>query len=211
MINMKCQNCHKPTERNSDICPHCGHKKRIINPSVIAGIFLTIMLFLILFYIVPFPNDLAVYDNNISPTENQIGIDDHDAKVDLIETAQQTVYTIYANENQGSAFLYDEHGFIITNAHVVEGSLSATVKTADGNEYTGSLIGYSNEIDVALLSVPELSGTTPFAFATDEKSEVGEEIIALGTPLGLENTATFGYVTGVNRTFNIPPHTSNNL
>src|SRR5699024_566977 len=79
------------------------------------------------------------------------------------------------------------------------------------NEYTGSLIGYSNEIDVALLSVPELSGTTPFALATDEKSVVGEEIIALGTPLGLENTATFGYVTRLNRTFNIPPHTFNNV
>src|SRR5699024_9334729 len=40
---------------------------------------------------------------------------------------------------------------------------------------------------------------------------IGEEVIALGTPLGLENTATFGYLTGVNRTFNIPPHTFTNV
>lgn len=206
---MKCHNCHKPTERNSKICPHCGHKKRVINPSVLIGTFLTISLFFILFFSAPFPNEL-VSKNNQSD-EHIIPLNHTNKRTQLIEFAQQTVYTIYTAQNQGSAFLYDAHGSVITNAHVVEGSLTATIKTVDGNEFAGKVIGYSNETDVALVSVPDLSGGNPFPLQKESESKIGEEVIALGTPLGLENTATFGYLTGVNRTFNIPPHTFTNV
>lgn len=206
---MKCQNCDKPTERNSKFCPHCGHKKRVINPSVIIGTLLTLILFLILFFSAPFPNEL-VSNNNLA-SENDVSVSYKNKKIELVEKAQQSVFTVYTGHNQGSAFLYDQYGSIITNAHVVEGSLTATIKTSDGYEYVGNVIGYSNEIDVALISVPELSGNNPFPLQKLSGSKVGEEVIALGTPLGLENTATFGYLTGVNRTFNIPPHTFTNV
>lgn len=206
---MKCQHCHKPTERNSEFCPHCGHKKRVINPSVIIGTLLSIILFLILFFSAPFPNELI--PNNNRTDENIIAVTQENKKNQLIEAAQQSVYTIYTAKNQGSAFLYDSHGSVITNAHVVEGALTATIKSVDGHEYNGNIIGYSDETDVALVSVPELSGDTPFPLQKKVESKIGEEVIALGTPLGLENTATFGYLTGVNRTFNIPPHTFTNV
>lgn len=206
---MKCQHCHKPTERNSQICPHCGHKKRVINSSVLIGTFLTISLFLILFFSAPFPNELV--SNNNRADENIVTVSHEHKKTRLVESAQQSVYTIYTAHNQGSAFLYDAHGSVITNAHVVEGALTTTIKTVDGNEYDGKVIGYSNETDVALVSVPELSGGNPFPLQKESESKIGEEVIALGTPLGLENTATFGYLTGVNRTFNIPPHTFANV
>src|SRR5699024_12400924 len=48
------------------------------------------------------------------------------------------------------------------------------------------IFGYSNEIDIALISVPELSGLTPFPLEKEDASKVGEEVIALGTPLGFE-------------------------
>lgn len=207
---MKCQNCHKPTERNSDICPHCGHKKRLFNPSIIVSVLFTIALFLTLFFSLPFPKELiSNNDNQIS--ENITTVQYENNRMSLVELAQTAVYTVYTRNNQGSAFLYDDKGSVITNAHVVEGSLTASIKTVEGNEYVGNVIGYSNEIDIALISVPELKNHTPFPLEKTTDSKVGEEVIALGTPLGWENTATFGYLTGVNRTFNIPPHTFNDV
>lgn len=204
---MKCQNCYKPIERKTKICPHCGHEKTFVNPSTIFGIILSVLLFLMLYFMVPFPNGLSPFELNEATTKTVTDLNESQSKVDLVEHAQDTVYTVYTDRNQGSAFLYDKNGYIVTNAHVVEGSFTATVKTKNGSEYTGEVIGYSDEVDIALISVPELKDRTPFALEKEANSEVEEEVIALGSPYGLESIATFGYVTGVNRTFNIPPHT----
>src|SRR5699024_924702 len=151
------------------------------------------------------------FKEKMSSNETVLELDYKKEKVEIVDVAQQTVFTVYTQDSQGSAFLYDEAGSIITNAHVVEGSLTALIKAGDGKEYMGNVIGYSNEIDIALISVPELSGLTPFPLEKEDASKVGEEVIALGTPLGFENTATFGFLTGINRTFNIPPHTFTNV
>lgn len=208
---MKCRYCDKPTERNGNYCPHCGRKKKIVTPSIVAGLLLTALLFFALFYLVPIPKELTSFKEKMNPSETVLKLENESEKVDIVDIVQQTVFTVYTPESQGSAFLYDEEGSVITNAHVVEGSLTALIKTADGSEYTGSVIGYSNEIDIALIFVPELSGLTPFPLEKEDASKVGEEVIALGTPLGFENTATFGFLTGINRTFNIPPHTFTNV
>lgn len=129
----------------------------------------------------------------------------------LIETALQSVYTVYSEFHQGSAFLYDEFGHVVTNAHVVEGSFQVTVTSKDGKEYEGKVIGYSNVTDVALIHVPELVGQIPFPIEKEASAHIGEEVIALGSPLGIENTATVGYLTGKDRNFNIPPHTFENV
>lgn len=205
MNKMKCHHCHKLLERNANYCPHCGKKRRKVSPSFIRGAVLATILYFALFYLIPFPQQL-IPDQTEKTAEHVVQLDDQSKRVELVEAAQRTVYTLYTNHTQGSAFLYDDQGHVVTNAHVVEGNLQVMVKTIDGNEYNGQVIGYSNEIDVALLSVPNLEGEEPFPLEKEKESNVGEEVVALGTPLGLENTATFGYLTGVNRTFNIPPH-----
>lgn len=204
---MECKNCQLPIENSSRFCPYCGKKQRG-SSRIIFGIGLTIILFLSIFYMIPFPTKDVSNDDKLNSHESNQLVE---LRMQLIEEAQQTVYTVYAEHNQGSAFLYDDEGSVITNAHVVEGSLSVTVKTADNREYIGKVIGYSNEIDVALIHVPELIGTEPFPLDKENESKVGLEVIALGTPLGLENTASFGYLTGVNRTFHLPPHTFENV
>lgn len=94
-------------------------------------------------------------------SESETSLDEQ-THVELIETALASVYTMYTNQQQGLAFLYDEHGHVITNAHVVEGSYYATVRSKAGFEYRGKVIGYPNEIDVALVHVPELAEEQPF-------------------------------------------------
>ncbi|WLV24018.1 trypsin-like peptidase domain-containing protein [Aciduricibacillus chroicocephali] len=130
---------------------------------------------------------------------------------DIISSAQQTVYTIYTDSAQGSGFLYDSKGHVVTNAHVVEGTINLEVKSKSGKSFSGKVIGYSNEIDVAVISVPELSGSVPYPIEKQSQLEIGEEVIALGSPLGMENTATMGHITGKDRNFTIGHYTYSNL
>ncbi|WP_368488578.1 S1C family serine protease [Clostridium sp. BJN0013] len=108
-----------------------------------------------------------------------------------------------AGKVAGSGFLYNTKGDIITNAHVVEGASSITVKMSDTTTYKGILIGKSNVTDVALVRVDKLKGKTPMKISKTGNVDIGDEIIALGSPLGLQNTATIGIISGLNRDFNI--------
>ena len=124
----------------------------------------------------------------------------------IIEESLSKVFTITNGTSQGSGFLINKNGDILTNAHVVEGNTSAIVKDHNGTEHQGTVIGYSNEVDIALIRVPNLANQTPLSLETTDKSQLGDEIIALGSPRGLENSATLGNISGVDRTFVIEPH-----
>ncbi|MBA9025635.1 S1C family serine protease [Peribacillus huizhouensis] len=130
---------------------------------------------------------------------------------DVIAEQQTKVYTIYTESAQGSGFLMNHKGDIVTNAHVVEGYVQAIVKNSDGSEYGGQVIGYSNNTDIAIIRVPELAGKEPMALETSNQTLIGEEVIALGSPHGLENTATIGYITGVGRNFYIGNRSYENI
>ncbi|MGM9931766.1 S1C family serine protease, partial [Pradoshia sp.] len=124
----------------------------------------------------------------------------------IIEESLSKVFTISNGTSQGSGFLINKNGDILTNAHVVEGNTSAIVKDHNGTEHQGTIIGYSNDVDIALIRVPNLANHTPLSLETTDKSQLGDEIIALGSPRGLENSATLGNISGVDRTFVIEPH-----
>ncbi|MGG3887969.1 trypsin-like peptidase domain-containing protein [Metabacillus fastidiosus] len=123
----------------------------------------------------------------------------------IINTSQEKVFTIFTDMGQGSGFLINKKGDILTNAHVVEGDINPVVRAKDGTEYEGRLIGYSNTTDIALIRVPALANHEPLPLETANPAKIGEEVIALGSPKGYENTATLGNISGVNRTFIINP------
>ncbi|KZZ84086.1 trypsin-like peptidase domain-containing protein [Bacillus sp. SJS] len=125
----------------------------------------------------------------------------------IIDGAQPKVFTILSDYSQGSGFLINNKGDVLTNAHVAEGSLYLTIRDNKGNDHNGTVIGYSNEIDIAIIRVDSLAGQTPLALEETNESKLGDEVIALGSPQGFENTATTGTISGVNRTFYIEPHT----
>ncbi|PYZ92707.1 peptidase S1 [Salipaludibacillus keqinensis] len=118
---------------------------------------------------------------------------------EVIADAQHCVYTIVTWGEQGSGFLYNEHGMVVTNAHVVQGAETATIITKNGNEYEGTLQGSSNRLDIAVLHVEEFEGREPFPMEVDEPFRTGEEVVALGSPGGVHNTATIGHITNTNR------------
>jgi serine protease Do len=125
---------------------------------------------------------------------------------EIIHEAQKLVVQIeVANGTMGSGFLYNNQGDVITNAHVVANTKEVKVKTADSKEFSGTVIGISSDTDVALVRVPGLAGVEPLKIAKDRKAEIGDEVLALGSPLGFQNTVTTGIISGIDRDFDLEP------
>lgn len=99
----------------------------------------------------------------------------------------------------GSGFIFTDDGYIITNYHVIEGANSVTVSTYDGTQYDAKIIGYDESNDVAVLKV-EAEGLTPVVIGSSSKLNVGDNVVAIGNPLGeLTFSLTAGAVSALNR------------
>ena len=106
---------------------------------------------------------------------------------------------------QGSGFVYDLEGRIITNNHVVEDADEIQVTFLDGTIVEATLVGTDPYSDMAVIDVdvPEYL-LFPVDFASSSKLLVGEQVIALGNPFGLENTMTVGIVSAIGRQMDAP-------
>ena len=94
----------------------------------------------------------------------------------------------------GSGFIVSADGFVLTNAHVVDGATEVTVKLTDKRDFKARVVGVDKRTDVALLKI-DASGL-PFVRTGDaERSKVGEWVIAMGSPFGFENTVTAGIIS----------------
>ncbi|HEU4327222.1 MAG TPA: trypsin-like peptidase domain-containing protein [Roseiflexaceae bacterium] len=101
---------------------------------------------------------------------------------------------------QGSGFLFDDQGHIVTNNHVVEDAEQFQVQFADGTTVLAELIGRDPDSDLAVLKVDELPpGTAPLPLANSREVLVGQTAIAIGNPFGLQNTLTVGVVSAIGR------------
>ncbi len=99
----------------------------------------------------------------------------------------------------GSGVIIDRDGQVLTNAHVVDGAASLTITLDSGSKVPGRIIGLDTVLDVALVRV-ETGGPLPAARLGDSSTiKVGDEVIAIGNPIGLDQTMTRGIVSGLNR------------
>jgi serine protease Do len=101
----------------------------------------------------------------------------------------------------GSGVIFDTSGLVLTNSHVVFGRQAITVTLDDGTMVPGEVVGSDPVFDVAVLRIPRPStGTLPVAvLGSSARLQVGEEVMALGNPLGLDQTLTRGIVSAINR------------
>ncbi len=107
--------------------------------------------------------------------------------------------------SQGSGFLFDDQGHIVTNNHVVENGSKFQVRFSDGTVLTARLVGGDPGSDLAVLKVDELPpGVAPLPLADSRTVEVGQRAIAIGNPFGLRNTLTIGVVSGIGRSLSGP-------
>ncbi|WP_062519793.1 S1C family serine protease [Demequina silvatica] len=101
---------------------------------------------------------------------------------------------------EGSGFIIREDGYILTNNHVVEGSDNDTVTVvmSDGSEHEGEVVGATADYDLAVVKIDE-EGLTPLVLGDSDELVVGDDVIAVGSPLGLESTVTTGIVSALHR------------
>ncbi len=98
----------------------------------------------------------------------------------------------------GSGFIISADGYILTNAHVVEGADEINVKLTDKRDFKAKVIGADKRTDVALIKI-EGSGLPVVKFGDPNKLKVGEWVVAIGSPFGFENTVTAGIVSAKGR------------
>jgi S1-C subfamily serine protease len=106
---------------------------------------------------------------------------------------------------EGSGFVIDKQGDIVTNQHVVSGASSIEVRFSDGTKASAQLVGADSATDVAVIRVSvDPSQLQPLAFGDSSRVQVGDGVIAIGSPFGLAGSVTSGVVSGVGRTVPSP-------
>lgn len=99
----------------------------------------------------------------------------------------------------GSGFILTEDGYIVTNYHVIENSTSISVALYDGSTYDAKIVGYDDSNDIAVLKI-EATGLTPVILGDSSQMYVGDQVLAIGNPLGeLTFSLTGGLISALNR------------
>jgi putative serine protease PepD len=130
----------------------------------------------------------------------------------IYKRARQGVVDITVNGNggkaEGSGFVIDKSGDIVTNQHVVSGGGSLLVRFADGTRAAAKVVGTDSASDIAVVRVSgvDSSKLQPLTFADSSKVQVGDEAIAIGSPYGLEDSLTAGVVSALGRSIAAPNH-----
>ncbi|MBR9701975.1 trypsin-like serine protease [Candidatus Pacearchaeota archaeon] len=152
--------------------------------------------------------------NNVKSLNTQVGsIDEQFSELDMeldelkasasadfsgiIEDAIKSVVTIKTDMSQGTGFIIDSEGYIITNYHVMKDAKSAGIFTYDGGTHAVRLIGKNEQMDLALLKIE--GNFDELKLDDSDDIEIGEKVIAIGNPLGLQFSVSEGIVSAVNR------------
>jgi S1-C subfamily serine protease len=140
---------------------------------------------------------------------------DEQAMIELFERSRDSVVYISTRQQvrdfwtrnvfsvprgTGSGFIWDEHGHVVTNFHVVEGASEAIVRLADGRDYRSALVGASPAHDIAVLRIGVgFKRPPPVPIGTSGNLKVGQKVFAIGNPFGLDWTMTTGIVSALDR------------
>ncbi len=124
------------------------------------------------------------------------------AFIDLYNRVNPAVVSITTDSGQGSGFVYDEQGHIVTNNHVVEGARAVFVTFADGTTVDATILGRDPGSDLAALQIDASEvALTAVSLANSDALQVGQIVIAIGNPFGLANTMTTGIISALDRMF----------
>ena len=99
----------------------------------------------------------------------------------------------------GSGFVFDDHGFIITNAHVVREASKIVVRLHDEREFEAEVIGADAKTDIAVIRIQGADNLVPVSLGDSDSLKVGEWVLAIGNPFGLDHTLTAGIVSAKGR------------
>jgi S1-C subfamily serine protease len=115
----------------------------------------------------------------------------------IIEDAIKSVVTIRTDVSQGTGFILTDDGYIVTNAHVLVGATYVQILTYEQGTINADMVGYDENLDIVLLKVE--GNYDPISLGDSNDVQVGEKVIAIGNPLGLQFSVSEGIVSAVNR------------
>jgi putative serine protease PepD len=125
----------------------------------------------------------------------------------IYRLAYKGTVEITAGQGQGSGFVYDAGGHIVTNEHVVDGASSVSVRFWNGKTLTARVMGTDASTDLAVLKVDApASQLFPLSLGDSSNLVVGDQVVAIGSPFGLEGTVTSGIVSALHREMTSPNH-----
>ena len=106
----------------------------------------------------------------------------------------------------GSGFIVDQDGSILTNHHVVENAEKITVKLADGREFEAEVVGQDSKTDIAVIKIDTKNNLSAAVLGDSDHLEVGEWVLAIGNPFGLDSSVTAGIVSAKSRIIGAGPY-----
>jgi serine protease Do len=112
----------------------------------------------------------------------------------------------YKAKSLGSGFVIDDSGYILTNNHVVENADEILVKLSSGKEFKAKVVGRDQKTDIALIEIKGADGLVPVVLGDSDALKVGQWVVAIGNPFGLEHTVTAGIVSAMGRHINQGPY-----
>ena len=181
----------------------------VIAIAIVAGILSGALSAVAVTNLMPDPVTQTGQEAAASPNANPVTdlrIDESSAVIAAVDKVTPAVVTIQTSgggflggaSGTGSGFIYDESGFILTNKHVVEGSQELLVILNDGRRFPGTVYGVDTLTDLAIVTI-EADGLPTAPVGVSAGLEPGQLAIAIGNPLGYENTVTTGVVSGLGR------------
>jgi len=116
----------------------------------------------------------------------------------VIEDSIPAVVSIQTDVGKGSGFIVESDGYIVTNYHVIKGANAGGVLTSNGNKHQIRIVGFSEDSDIAVLKI---NGTNfrKLRFGDSSQAKVGQKVIAIGSPAGLDFTVTQGIISATGR------------
>jgi putative serine protease PepD len=138
--------------------------------------------------------------SNTTPTS--VKVIDRSSLADIAAVIKPSVVSIQVPGAEGSGVVFNSNGYVVTNNHVVSGARGNTVQVifSDGKSATATIVGTDPKTDLAVVKVSGVSGLVPAKFGDSSTLRVGDTVLAIGSPLGLEGSVTSGIVSALNRT-----------
>ncbi|HEY6963003.1 MAG TPA: trypsin-like peptidase domain-containing protein, partial [Gaiellaceae bacterium] len=130
-------------------------------------------------------------------------------EIDATTTSQNSFPSGNGSQSaEGTGFVYDTNGDILTNEHVVDGATGVSVKFSDGSTYKATIVGTDPSTDVAVVHVnAPASKLVPLTLGDSSAAAVGDGVVAIGNPFGLDGTVTAGIVSALGREISAPDDT----
>ena len=187
-------------------------RKGIPSLSLVAGIVIGIFLYMNLGFLLP----QEARSREVTPRGDLTS--DEKSTIEIFENAAPSVVFITAKTRQnswflsrsgsqdvpsgtGSGFIWDESGHIVTNFHVIQSGTAFEVVLYDQSAYDAQVVGYYPDKDLAVLKIDAPANKLrPMPVGTTKNMKVGQKVLAIGNPFGLDHTLTTGVVSALNRT-----------